>query len=614
MKNFLKIFLIVLICSSSTSLQAQVEWNFGTSTEGWGNTNSLTTSVNNGILTLTATGTDPYIYSPNNLNINASLIKTIKIRLQNNTNQSAFQIYWITNTDQTYNSAKLIQIPVTPNLTTQKEYVFDFSSITGWQGTIKQIRLDPGNPATNTSVAIDYIKLTNDAYTFVVDNGILKVKADLLRGGAISYLSKSSDNKNLVNIYDRGRYIQQSFYAGSAINRLAEGQHPSWSPWNWNPIQVGDVYNNSSPVLASSFTDSTIYTKTQPLLWDMNNELAQCHMEMWLSLRGNTVHVKNKFTVFRTDNRWSDIPRHQELPAVYIIGDLYNLYTYTGNAPFTSAAPNKITNAGPPWAYWTTPEHWAALVDANNWGVGVYNGLSTYFVGGYNGAQGGGATSSSTGYISPLRTETIGKNAAYEYEYDLIVGTLTEIRSFAYKKSNYILPITMKDVSVVKGLNKNTIRWETLTEKNVSYFNLERSEDGKDFIVINTTYSKGDSNNLRAYNFDDYKSSNGTIYYRIVTHDKDGSSNISKIVSVKSDSGKELSIVNPTEGKLQITFHKEFSGQLSLIGMNGDVVISKILVNTLGNFAIDLPNIIKGVYILKIENSYMQQTQKVLIL
>ncbi|WP_304067351.1 T9SS type A sorting domain-containing protein [Pedobacter glucosidilyticus] len=609
MKKLLLGICFILSCSK---VIAQAEWNFDTTTEGWGNTNSLTSSVNNGILTLTATGADPYIYSPNNLNINASLIKTIRIRVQNNTNQSAFQIYWITNTDQTYNSAKLIQIPITPNLATQKEYVFDFSSVTAWQGTIKQIRLDPGNPASNTSVAIDYIKLTNDAYTLVVDNGILKVKADLLMGGAISYLSKSSDNKNLVNIYDRGRYIQQSYYAGSAINRLAEGQHPSWSPWNWNPIQVGDVYNNSSPVLASSFTDSTIYTKTQPLLWDMNNELAQCHMEMWLSLRGNTIHVKNKLTVFRTDNRWSEIPRHQELPAVYIIGDLYNLYTYTGNAPFTSAAPNKITNAGPPWAYWTTPEHWAALVDANHWGVGVYNGSSTYFVGGYNGAQGGGATSSSTGYMSPLRTETIGKNAVYEYEYDLIVGTLTQIRAFAYAKKNYVLPVTLKDISIKQGFNKNTIVWETLSEQNVKHFVVEKSVNGKDFNAIHTQIAAGNSQTLKYYSFDDYHQERGTVYYRIVTYDQDGTYNTSKIVAAKTQADDTYD-VKVEDGKLKLVFYEPFLGTVSLIDMLGKEIFRQELKQQIESYETVLPPLQKGIFLIKLSGKNLNEAKKIVL-
>ena len=83
-----------------------------------------------------------------------------------------------------------------------------------------------------------------NASELITDNGVLKVILDLTRGGAISYVSLSGRNRNLVNIHDEGRYIQQSYYAGNSLNRQADGQSPRWSPWKWNPIQVGDCYRN----------------------------------------------------------------------------------------------------------------------------------------------------------------------------------------------------------------------------------------------------------------------------------------------------------------------------------------------------------------------------------
>ena len=55
------------------------------------------------------------------------------------------------------------------------------------------------------------------------NNGIINVKLDLSRGGAINYISLSGTDKNLVNICDEGRYIQQSFYAGKSLDRTSEG-------------------------------------------------------------------------------------------------------------------------------------------------------------------------------------------------------------------------------------------------------------------------------------------------------------------------------------------------------------------------------------------------------
>ena len=76
--------------------------------------------------------------------------------------------------------------------------------------------------------------------TLELNNDTLHVKLDLTRGGAINYISESGSTRNLVNIHDEGRYVQQSYYAGQTLNRQADGQNPNWSPWSWNPIQVGD--------------------------------------------------------------------------------------------------------------------------------------------------------------------------------------------------------------------------------------------------------------------------------------------------------------------------------------------------------------------------------------
>lgn len=270
--------------------------------------------------------------------------------------------------------------------------------------------------------------------TIVLNNGVIKIKLDLNSGGAISYLSAANSNYNVVNVHDKGRYIQQSYYTGQFINRSSAGQHPNWSPWNWNPIQAGDVYGNSAQIISYSQTSNQLYVKTRPKLWDMNNELCECFFETWVTLEGTAARVKNKITTFRTDNLWQTRAYSQELPAVYTRGDLYKLYSYRGSSPWTNGGLSRIPHTGPPWARWYTSERWAALVNNGNWGLGVYNPTSTSFIGGFSGSPGGGPTNSSTGYVSPLRTRTLSRNGTFEYEYYLILGNLNHIRNFVYNK------------------------------------------------------------------------------------------------------------------------------------------------------------------------------------
>jgi hypothetical protein len=269
----------------------------------------------------------------------------------------------------------------------------------------------------------------------VIDNGTLTLKLDLTRGGAISYLSLSGEDRSIVNIYDEGRYIQQSYYAGKSVNRQDEGQSPDWSPWSWNPIQVGDAFRNRAEILDFQKSDDGMYVKCIPMQWDMNNHPAEAEMEQWTTLDGNVLKVRNKLTCHRTDTIYGDgITNDQELPAVYPISALYNLYSYFGEAPFTGAPMANPTVEHLEDGFWgrysddKVTENWMAFVDKNKWGMAVYSPNCTNFLAGMAGQPGGENTDSSTSYIAPVKKEILYKNCVYEYEYFIIVGSLSEIR------------------------------------------------------------------------------------------------------------------------------------------------------------------------------------------
>jgi hypothetical protein len=275
--------------------------------------------------------------------------------------------------------------------------------------------------------------------TLELDNDTMHLKLDLTRGGAISYISKSGTTRNIVNIHDEGRYIQQSYYAGKVLDRTAEGQNPNWSPWPWNPIQVGDSYRNRAEILASSRYGNTLYVKCIPMLWDMNDEPAEAIMEQWTTLQGNVLKVRNRLTCQRTDEIWGEaVSRDQELPAVYPISALENLYSYFGPLPWTGAPldnPEVVHLEGGFWGRYQgdrVTEHWMAFVDDSHWGIGVYTPICSNFLAGMAGAPGYEAQDGPTSYIAPVKKEVLDKHSVFEYTYWLVVGTLHQIRSRIY--------------------------------------------------------------------------------------------------------------------------------------------------------------------------------------
>lgn len=270
--------------------------------------------------------------------------------------------------------------------------------------------------------------------TSFLDNGVIRIGVDLARGGAIHYLSESGSSNSVINVYDLGRYVQQSYYSGPQPY-IPPGAtvNPSWIDIGWNPVQAGDSFNFPSQVLNSSNDGTTLYVKCTPKQWALNNWDSQCTMETWITLDANRAQVRCRLVNNRSDT--TQYPaRGQEQPAIYTVGTLHRLFTYSGAAPFTGEAPTQIINSGPPWAAWLSTEHWSALVNDQNWGLGVFHAGALAENGGFAGTPGaGGPLNAATGYISPGYIDILDHDIVYEYEYTLILGDLfNDIRSYAY--------------------------------------------------------------------------------------------------------------------------------------------------------------------------------------
>ena len=271
------------------------------------------------------------------------------------------------------------------------------------------------------------------SFSTALDNGTIKVGIDLNAGGSISYLSQSGSTYNLVNHYDKGRYVQQSYYAGQYLDRRSEGQALRWSPWNWNPIQGGDAYRNSPTVLGWSNDGRTIYVKTRPLLWDMSRESCQCDFETWITLEGRQVRVRNKLTTFRTDTRWNVRTIWQELPAAYAIADLNRVISYVGTRPFSHDSLTQVPDTPAFPEHWHATENWSACVNAQGFGFSVFSPPRSFFAGGLYGTPTGREWDSSTCSLSPLGLAALDKTSAYSYRYFLTVGTIDQIRQDVYR-------------------------------------------------------------------------------------------------------------------------------------------------------------------------------------
>ncbi len=242
-------------------------------------------------------------------------------------------------------------------------------------------------------------------------------------GGTITFLSRSKDGANLINSHDLGRQVQQSYYSGSHPFGRA---HPGWKGWPWNPIGSGDVYNHPSRVIAQSNDGKTLYVKTIPMQWALNNVQGECTFETWIMLEKAAAHVRCRLNNNRPD-RTQYAAHDQELA-----GGLHDRQALPSlhlrrRSSLRGPTAEQVQNAGPPWTNWKATANWAALVDDRGIGVGVIHPGVYSFIGGFHGKPNtGGPKDNPTGYIAPVRKEILDHNIVYEYRYILAVGTLED--------------------------------------------------------------------------------------------------------------------------------------------------------------------------------------------
>jgi hypothetical protein len=258
-----------------------------------------------------------------------------------------------------------------------------------------------------------------------LDNGTASIGIDRAKGGSITWLSWHDHPENVVNIHDPGRLIQQSYYAGQSIDRTAQGQHKSWSPWPWNPIQGGGV-GSWARVTKLQHKKEEIFCETVPKLWDMPNEEAAAVMRQWTAFEPgmpDVIVVRCEFgSLRRPGDPWGDKPRplHQEIPACYFTRSFGNVKSYLGDGKWQDHAPP----LGPPWDRVKPPHNVVACLNAGGEGVAIFSPAATepWNYGPVGKGKSDDPRSSSCVHVAPLVTIPLEPRCRLGYRYWLVVG------------------------------------------------------------------------------------------------------------------------------------------------------------------------------------------------
>ncbi|GAB4055751.1 hypothetical protein GCM10028810_69120 [Spirosoma litoris] len=282
-----------------------------------------------------------------------------------------------------------------------------------------------------------------------IENSQIKVGINTNAGGAITYLTFVNDHGGLVKTQnmvsnpviggrtDLGRQIQVGLYGGPYD--YSQNGNPAWTGLGWNPIQAGDVNFNPSQVLLVEKQDNLLHTKTVPKQFAFNNEPGEATIEHWVRLDGNVVKVHVKVELSRSDKTQYEA-RQQEFPCVYLTGDYHNMWLYKGASPYTNGSLS-LERIQPPstmlFGDVFPTEPWMASTNDNGYGVGLYSPGNYEFKRGYFGSDlGGDETSTVASYIAATNKVIFDYNLVHEWDYELILGHLNDIRSYVYNKTH----------------------------------------------------------------------------------------------------------------------------------------------------------------------------------
>ena len=182
------------------------------------------------------------------------------------------------------------------------------------------------------------------------------------------------------------------------------------------------------------------------------------------------------------------------------------------------------------------------------------------------------------------------------------------------------VPVKLTDFNLRENNGSNLLSWKTATEINSNYFSIERSTNGRTFSSIGRVAASGFTSTETSYSFTDQHPLSGVNYYRLLTIDKDGFSDYSKIISTSSKSSASFEIINSSISannlKLLVNSNLSRSANLAVIDGSGKVLLNTTVVLQKGVNSIEktMAALSRGIYYIKLFNESDQVVKPTLII
>lgn len=174
------------------------------------------------------------------------------------------------------------------------------------------------------------------------------------------------------------------------------------------------------------------------------------------------------------------------------------------------------------------------------------------------------------------------------------------------------LPVSLIRLETNKTGQVIQLHWQTASEKNFSHFNIERSNDGRQFAQIGKLHTTGNSEEIRNYRFTDNTPLKGVNYYRLQLVDQDGKFSYSPVLHVRNDVNGILFAISPNPAKdfINISYAgKKEMVEISIYDIHGKLLRQQTRKNELP-LKVEMHQIEPGLYFIQLFDGETRQEGK----
>jgi hypothetical protein len=200
-----------------------------------------------------------------------------------------------------------------------------------------------------------------------------------------------------------------------------------------------------------------------------------------------------------------------------------------------------------------------------------------------------------------LFTENLGFTADV-VEFDPEVWLIT--KNNVLTKVSGPLPVTFSYFNAECSANSVVLNWKTSDEVNADFFEIQQSDDALTWKSVAKVPATGGTNMQNSYTYEDASQKQRQPYYRIAEHDRDGSIQLTRIVSVECDSKQKWPVIivpNPVKEEVLLEISDNIFGPIliNIYDLKGHKHQTTAQHSRSGKTPINVAKLPDGIYILK---------------